>query len=406
MKLFATLRTALRALRRNTLRTLLTALGIIIGVAAVITMTSIGFGAKAQVEDQIASLGENVMIIMSGSVTRSGVHSGWGGAGTLTVEDGEAILREVEGVSAISLEVRRSMRIAAGSQNWFTTILGESPAYFSMRKWPFLHGEGFTDRDVTTAAKVCVIGTTTARQIFGTPEAAMGQELRVKNVPFVIIGVLASKGNSFMGQDQDDTIIMPYTSAMKRITGDRRLRSVLAQTRSAGELAVAQQQIVGLLRERHGIREGMDDDFMVRSQEDIAAMATATSRIMTVLLGSIASVSLLVGGIGIMNIMLVSVTERTREIGLRLAVGARGRDVLLQFLIEAALISVLGGIGGILLGVGVSEFIRLKLAWPTLLSMTSIVGAFLVSAAIGIFFGFYPARKAAALDPIEALRHE
>ena len=406
MKIAATFRTAGRALLRNKLRSLLTALGIIIGVGAVIAMTSIGAGAKSQVESQIASLGDNVIIVISGSTTRSGINTGWGSAGTLTVEDADAILREAQGVAAVSKGIRKPMRIAAGNQNWFTTVQGESPSYFDVRKWPFSFGEGFTERDVIAAAKVCVVGNTIAKQIFGSAEAALGQTMRVKNVPFTIVGVLVAKGNNFMGQDQDDVVIMPYTSAMKRISGDKKLRLITIKAENTESLAIAQQQIAGVLRERHGIRPGQDDDFTVRSQEDIAQAATATTKVMTILLAAIASVSLLVGGIGIMNIMLVSVTERTREIGLRLAIGAHGRDVLMQFLIEAATISLLGGIVGILLGVGISQLLSARFDWPTLISPASIVIAFLFSGAVGVFFGFYPARKAAALDPIDALRHE
>ncbi|MBA3831519.1 MAG: ABC transporter permease [Chthoniobacterales bacterium] len=405
MKIYSTLKIAFRALRRNKLRSVLTALGIIIGVGAVIAMVSIGNGAKSQVEAQIASLGENVILIFSGSVTASGVHTGWGSAGTLKIEDAEAIRREIPGVIAVSEEVVSTGQVGAGNQNWFTRIYGESPEYFDIRKWPLNDGAIFTEQDVRSANKVGVIGQTTAAQIFGA-ESAIGQTLRIKGVPFLVTGVLMPKGLSPQGTDQDDIIVMPYTSAMKRVVGGTTLRGIDVQVGSPNDLAPAQQQITTLLRQRHNIRAGRDDDFTVRNQQEIAETATATSRIMALLLGAIASVSLIVGGIGIMNIMLVSVTERTREIGVRLAVGAHGRDILTQFLIEAVALSAIGGVIGIALGLGASRLLSVFAHWPTLISIPSIVAAFFVSAAVGIFFGFYPAREAARLDPIEALRYE
>ncbi|MEO6872870.1 MAG: ABC transporter permease [Chthoniobacterales bacterium] len=405
MKIFSTLKIAFRALRRNKLRSVLTALGIIIGVGAVIAMVSIGNGAKAQVEQQIASLGENVILIFSGSVTASGVHTGWGSAGTLKIEDAEAIRREVPGVVAVSDEIVSTGQVSAGNQNWFTRIYGESPEYFDIRKWPLLDGAIFTEQDVRSHNKVCVIGQTTAKQIYGTTNA-VGQTLRVKGVPFLVTGVLTPKGLSPQGTDQDDIVIMPYTSAMKRVVGGTTLRGILVQAATPADIDPAQQQIKALLRQRHNIRPGNDDDFTVRNQQEIAETATATSKVMALLLGAIASVSLVVGGIGIMNIMLVSVTERTREIGVRLAVGAHGRDILTQFLIEAVTLSAIGGVIGILLGLGTSRLLSVVAHWPTLISVPSIVAAFFVSAAVGIFFGFYPAREASRLDPIEALRYE
>ncbi|MEO6969803.1 MAG: ABC transporter permease [Chthoniobacterales bacterium] len=405
MRVDSTFKIAFRALRRNKLRSVLTALGIIIGVGAVIAMVSIGNGAKAQVEQQIASLGENVILIFSGSVTSSGIRTGWGSAGTLKIEDAEAIRREVPGVIAVSEEVISTSQVSAGNQNWFTRIYGESPEYFDIREWPLSDGANFTAQDVRSANKVCVIGRTTASQVFGS-ESPIGQVLRIKGVPFLVTGVLTPKGLSPQGTDQDDIVIMPYTSAMKRVIGGSTLRGINVQVASPNDLAPAQQQITELLRQRHNIRSGRDDDFTVRNQQEIAETATATSRIMTLLLGAIASVSLIVGGIGIMNIMLVSVTERTREIGVRLAVGAHGRDILTQFLIEAVTLSVIGGVIGILLGLGTSRMLSVFAHWPTLISIPSIIAAFFVSAAVGIFFGFYPAREAARLDPIEALRYE
>ncbi len=387
------------------MRSVLTALGIIIGVGAVIAMVGIGNGAKAQVEAQIASLGQNVILIFSGSTTSSGIRTGWGGAGTLKIEDAEAIRREVPGVVAVSEEVRSITQVAAGNQNWSTQVLGESAEYFDIRQWPLADGAPFTPQDVRSANKVCVVGRTTATQIYGN-ENPVGQILRIKNVPFVITGVLTPKGLSPQGVDQDDIVIMPYTSAMKRVVGGTTLRGMNVQIGDATEMTAAQQQIIALLRQRHNIRPGRDDDFTVRTQQEIAETATETSKVMTLLLGAIAGVSLVVGGIGIMNIMLVSVTERTREIGVRMAVGAHGSDILTQFLIEAVTLSSVGGVIGIICGIGASQFLAWKFQWPTLISISSIAIAFLFSAAVGIFFGFYPARQAARLDPIEALRYE
>jgi len=405
MRLNSTLKIALRALRRNKMRSVLTALGIIIGVGAVIAMTGIGNGAKSQVESQIASLGKNVILVFAGGTSPNGLRGGWGSAGSLKIQDAEAIQREIPNVTIVSPEVRTNSQVVAGNQNWMTQILGESADYFELRQWPIEDGASFTEQDVRATNKVAVIGKTVAKYLYGS-ESPLGQIIRIKNVPFIILGVLSPKGLSIMGSDQDDVIVLPYTSAMKRIAGTTTLRGINIQVENAKDMAPAQQQIIALLRQRHGIRPGKDDDFTVRSQEEIATMATATSKIMTLLLGSIASVSLVVGGIGIMNIMLVSVTERTREIGIRMAVGAHGRDILLQFLIEAVALSSLGGIIGILLGLGFSRLIAILLEWPTAISPSSVAIAFLFSAAVGIFFGFYPARKASRLDPIEALRYE
>jgi putative ABC transport system permease protein len=405
MRFASTIKIAQRALRRNKMRSVLTALGIIIGVAAVIAMVGIGDGAKAQVEAQIASLGRNVIIIMAGSVTSSGIHTGWGSAGTLKIDDALAIQRELPDVTVVSPEIRSSAQVAAGNQNWFTQILGESEDYFDLRAWPLEAGASFSSQDVRSANKVCIVGRTIAKQLY-SGEEPLGQIIRVKGVPFTIVGVLSSKGLSVMGQDQDDVIVMPYTSAMKRVVGGTTFRGINIQVSGPAALATTQQQIISLLRQRHGIHPGKDDDFTVRTQEEIAAMATSTSRVMSALLGAIASVSLVVGGIGIMNIMLVSVTERTREIGIRMAVGAHGGDILLQFLIEAVALSSAGGIIGIILGITTSKILSSVAHWPALVSVSSIVVAFLFSAAVGIFFGFYPARKASRLDPIEALRYE
>jgi putative ABC transport system permease protein len=404
-RVLATMRIAVRALRRNKLRTLLTMLGMIIGVGAVIAMVGIGNGAKSQIEAQIANLGQNVILIFSGSFTRGGAHSGWGGSGTLTVEDSEAIQREIPGVTVVSPEVRSTAQVAAGNQNWSTQIMGESADYFTLRQWPFKDGAGFGEQDVRSANKVAVIGNTIAQQLF-PGEDPIGQLVRIRNAPFIITGVLKAKGMSMMGSDQDDTVIVPYTSAMKRLFGMTTLRTINVQVATPSLLAPAQQQITELLRQRHRIGTGKEDDFTVRTQQEIADMATEQSKTMTYLLAAIACVSLIVGGIGIMNIMLVSVTERTREIGIRMAVGARGNDILLQFLTEAVTLSIIGGLIGIVTGMGVSKGIEAWKHWPVATPLLWILASFLVSAAIGIFFGFYPARKASRLDPIEALRYE
>ena len=405
MRITSTINIAYRALRRNKMRSVLTALGIIIGVAAVIAMVGIGNGAKAQVEAQIASLGQNIIIVSSGSTTATGIRTGWGGAGTLKVEDADAIRREVSGVTAVSEEVISTTQVAAGNQNWFTRIFGESADYFDLKQWPLADGAPFTPQDVRSANKVCVIGRTTATEIYGN-DNPVGQVLRIKNVPFVITGVLTAKGFTTQGIDQDDIVVMPFTSAMKRVLGGTTLRNINVQVGDPKQMTPAQQEIIALLRQRHNIRPGHDDDFTVRTQEEIAEAATATTAVMTILLGSIAGVSLVVGGIGIMNIMLVSVTERTREIGTRMAVGAHGSDILTQFLIEAVTLSSVGGVIGIVFGIAASKILSGYAHWPTLISISSIVIAFLFSGAVGIFFGFYPARKAAALDPIDALRYE
>jgi putative ABC transport system permease protein len=396
---------ALRALRRNKMRSTLTALGIIIGVGAVIAMVGIGNGAKSQVEAQIASLGQNVVLIFPGNWSSSGARSGWGGAGTMTVEDAEAIGREVAGVTAVSPEVRNRQQVLANGLNWNTQILGEGTEYLDIRDWPLDDGAMFAEQDVRGAGKVCIIGKTIANQLFPN-EDAVGKSLRIRNIPFKILGVLTGKGLSVMGTDQDDVVIVPYTSLMKRIERRTNISSIIVQSSSPKDSGKVQRDIGDLLRQRHRLGQGRDDDFTIRGQQEIADAATATTETMTVLLGAIASVSLIVGGIGIMNIMLVSVTERTREIGIRMSVGAQGRDILLQFLIEAVTLSLLGGVIGILLGVGSAELVSAIKGWPTLVSVSSVVLAFLFSAAVGVFFGFYPARKASRLDPIDALRYE
>jgi putative ABC transport system permease protein len=411
MRYFAVIKIAFRALRRNKLRTVLTMLGIIFGVGAVIAMVALGKAAKVQVESRISALGQNVIQVFSGSVNRNGVFSGFGGAGTLTVDDAEAIQNEVPGVIAVSPELSNSAQITAGENNWSTQVKGESVDYLVIRQWSLAKGTMFTDLDVRSAAKVCVLGNTTANELF-PDEDPVGQTIRISlrggsaSAPMKVLGVLTIKGSNTGGQDMDDTIIVPYTTSMKRFSGTTTVRQINVSTASADQLVPAQNEITDLLRQRHRIQAGRDDDFIIRNQQDIAEAANATTEVMTALLAGVAGISLLVGGIGIMNIMLVSVTERTREIGIRMAVGARGHDILLQFLIEAVTLSSIGGLLGIMLGVGGAKLLTLIKAWPTQVSPTAIAIAFATSAVIGIISGFYPAWKASNLDPIDALRYE
>jgi putative ABC transport system permease protein len=333
------------------------------------------------------------------------MNTGWGGAGTLTIEDAIAIKRELAEASGVSPEVRTFAQVMAGNQNWLTQILGASEDYLDIRSWDLSGGANFSAQDVRSANKVAVIGRTTARQLFGDQDP-VGQVIRIKNAPFIIVGELTPKGLSVMGSDQDDVVIVPYTSAMKRLIGQTNLRSINVQASSGSQLSALQEEINQLMRQRHRILPGRDDDFTVRTQQEIAERATETSKTLTALLGAIAGVSLVVGGIGIMNIMLVSVTERTREIGIRMAVGARGRDILLQFLVEALTLSTFGGLIGIVAGLGTARIISITKGWATLTPAAYVLIAFFFSAAMGIFFGFYPARKASQLDPIDALRYE
>ena len=402
MRLVATTIIALRALRRNKMRSVLTALGMIIGVGAVIAMVSIGNGAKSQVEASIASLGQNVVTVFPGNFTSGGARGGWGSASSLTPEDALAIQQEITGVVAVSAEVRDRQQVLANGLNWNTTIYGESPDFPGIRVWDLSDGVMFTEAEVRSAAKVAVIGQTIADQLFPGSDP-LGQTLRVRNIPLKIIGILKSKGFNYFGTDQDDAVIIPYTSAMRRISRRTNLNTILIQAATQEQMPRIQQEITDLLQQR---RQGRDPDFTVRNQLELAETATATSRTMTALLGAIASVSLIVGGIGIMNIMLVSVTERTREIGIRLAIGAHDRDIRLQFLIEAMVLSLMGGTLGILLGIGSSQLVSHLNGWPVLVSTSAVIIAFVFSGAVGIAFGFYPAHKAAQLDPIDALRFE
>ncbi len=402
MRFINVIKVALRALRRSAMRSVLTALGIIIGVAAVIAMVSIGNGAKSQVESSIASLGQNIISVFPGSSNSGGMRGGWGSASTLTSEEALAIREEVAGVVAVSPQMRDRAQVLANGLNWNTTVAGEDVSFLDIRLWKIAEGEMFSEGEVQAAAKVCVIGQTVVDKLFPDSDP-VGQSLRIRNLPFKVVGVLAAKGFNFFGSDQDDTVVVPYTSHIKRIARRPNLNSILIQAQSPEMMARIQQDVTDLLQQR---RSGRELDFTVRNQKELAEAATATTKTMTVLLGAIAGVSLIVGGIGIMNIMLVSVTERTREIGIRLAVGAHGRDVLTQFLVEAIILSLMGGTLGILLGVGSSQLVSRLNGWPVLVSTSAVVGAVAFSALIGIFFGFYPARKAAQLDPIEALRYE
>jgi putative ABC transport system permease protein len=397
--------TALRALRRNKLRSSLTALGIIIGVFAVVAMVALGNGTRASIQSQVAGLGQNMLIVSAGSRRSGGVNSGVGSASAITLEDAEALRREVPDVVAASPEVNTTAQAIANGRNWSTTIAGESPEYLLIRDWAVASGSMFTDREVRSAAKVAVLGDKTAHELFGVLDP-VGQTVRVSNMPFVIIGVLASKGSGVGGQNQDDRVVIPYTTAMKRITGDKYLRQVYLQIGVSERIPIAQDQIKRLLRQRHRLLPGADDDFTIFNQQEIADTVNTVTSTLTLLLGAIAGLSLVVGGIGIMNIMLVSVTERTREIGIRISVGAQPGDIRIQFLIEAITLSLLGGLVGVLLGIGVTQLIAALSTFKPIVTMGSIVLAFSVSFSIGVFFGFYPARRASLLDPIDALRYE
>ena len=396
---------AIRALSRNKLRSGLTALGIIIGVASVIAMVAVGNGARIRIQSQVAALGQNLLTIFAGSSRSGGVNAGAGSASVITLADVQAIGREVTDVVALSPEVSTPAQAIANGRNWSTSIVGESPDYLIIRDWKLAAGRMFTEREVRAAARIALIGSETATELFG-PLEPLGQTVRIKNIPFVITGVLMSKGAGMGGQNQDDRIIVPYTTVMKRLTGDRYLRSVNVQIGSAERMEAAQQQITSLLRQRHRLAADRSDDFSIFNQKEIADTASSITTVITLLLGAIAGISLLVGGIGIMNIMLVSVTERTREIGIRIAVGARASAIKMQFLIEAITLSIFGGSVGVIAGIGTSKLISFAGNFKPVVSGGSILLAFGVSVAIGIFFGFYPATRAAALDPIDALRYE
>ena len=407
--LIVTVRIALRALRRNTLRSLLTILGIIIGVAAVIAMVSIGQGASAAVQEQIARMGNNMLVILSGSITQGGVRTGAGGRSTLRVGDAKAIQRECPAVGAVTYTRRQVQQVVVGNQNWSTSIFGVTPEYQTVRDWPLTTGRFLTKQEEESGATVAVLGQTVVDNLFGPGQNPVDQVVRINNVPFRIIGILAPKGQSTQGSDQDDTVLIPFTTAERKVMGAAMLgtvASIMVSAVSPELIPEAERQIKTLLRERHRLKSNQNDDFMIRNLADVAATAQSTNQSMSILLASVASVSLLVGGIGIMNIMLVSVTERTREIGIRMAVGAKRQDILTQFLLEAVVLSTLGGLFGVLLGVVGSQLVSAIAEWPTIVPIEAIMLAVVFSGAVGIFFGFYPARKAAYLDPIQALRYE
>jgi putative ABC transport system permease protein len=410
MSLAGLLRVAMRALAVNKLRSLLTMLGIIIGVAAVIVMIAVGAGAQERVQEQIASLGSRLLLIVSGSATASGARTGFGGGLTLSEDDAAAIARDLPETRTAAV-LRGTSQVVWGNQNWSTVIFGATQDYMEIRQWVLAAGRSFDAADQAGAAKVCLIGQTVARQLFGGADP-VGQVIRVRRVPFTVIGLLEAKGQSMLGTDQDDTILMPISTARQRVLG----ASNLAKQRSVGAIWVqvaerqgmkaAEEQVRALLRQRHRLQPGQDDDFSLRNLEEVAATQEASSRVLALLLAAVASVSLVVGGIGIMNIMLVSVTERTREIGLRMAVGARTRDILGQFLVEAVTLSLIGGLAGIAIGIGTALGIAELAGWRIVLSAESVLLAGAFAFAIGVFFGFYPARKAARLNPVEALRFE
>jgi len=399
------IRIAHRALRRNTLRSALTMLGVIIGVAAVIAMLAIGQGAQAAIRAQIASLGSHTLVIQPGSMTQSGVRYGWGSRTTLRMADVQAILNECPAVASATPLLRSGFQVVYTNQNWPTTVQGTGIEYLAIREWSLATGEWFSSQEIDAASKVAVLGETVRAQLFGSADP-VGQIIQVGNVPFRVMGVLESKGQSAWGQDQDDIILTPYTTMQKKVWKTTSIHSILAAAGSDAELPQAIEQVTALLRQRHRLQPWQENDFSIQPLADMAAAEEESTRVMTLLLGSIASISLLVGGIGIMNIMLVSVTERTREIGIRLAVGAKQKDILWQFLVEALTLSVSGGIVGIVLGLAGSQLVSTTAGWPLLISWSAIALAVAFAGAVGIFFGFYPARKAAQLDPIQALRYE
>jgi len=404
----STIRISFRALRVNKMRSALTMLGIIIGVGAVIAMLAVGTGASRQIAQQMASIGSNLLIILPGATTAGGVRMGAGTQPTLTLSDADAIQKECPSVSDVAPVLSGIAQVVYGHQNWSTGVVGTTPAMLNVRDWPVASGRPFTTQDVKSATKVCLLGQTVVDNLLGGQDP-VGQTVRINKIPFTVAGVLASKGQSAGGRDQDDTIYVPVTTAQKKLFGTAfpgMVGIIMVKARSTADLGPAQQQINELLRQRHHIGQKAENDFTVRNLTEMMQAAEQSTKVMTLLLGAIASVSLLVGGIGIMNIMLVSVTERTREIGIRMAVGAKTWDIRFQFIVEALTLSLLGGIIGIIMGVSGSELVSALAGWPTVVAPFSVFLAFVFSALVGIFFGFYPAYKASLLDPIEALRYE
>jgi putative ABC transport system permease protein len=407
--LWLTLLSSLRILRRNPLRAGLTMLGIIIGIGAVVAMVSLGQGATASVQAEISSLGTNVLIIIPGATTVGGVRGGLGSISTLTVEDADEIEKKVTGVTTAMYATRSVLQVIRENKNWNTIVLGTTPVFPEIRNWPIDQGNFFVQSDMDSAAKVVVLGKTVVQNLFEPGEDIVGSEIRIRNVPLRVIGVLASKGQSVTGQDQDDLVILPFSTAERRVLGTKFLGTVgliLVATQTQHEIPAAADDIKELLRTRHRLHQAENDDFTIRTMEEIAKTMTGTSRTMMLMLMSIASISLIVGGIGIMNILLVSVTERTREIGLRMALGAKRRHIMLQFLIEAIIMTVMGGLLGIAAGIGGAQLLTTLVGWPAIISPQAVAIAFLFSIAVGIFFGLYPANKASKLNPIEALRYE
>jgi putative ABC transport system permease protein len=406
MALFMTFVIAVRALKRNAMRTMLTALGMIIGVAAVIVMMALGSGARNAIETQIRNVGSNLVTVNAGAGRFGPVRGGQGGSSTLTIGDAAAIRENIPGIKHLTPGLNIRVQAISGTGNWSTSAQGSNEELPDIRSWPAQQGSFFSEDDVRRASKVAVLGSVARDQLFGAGNDPVGQMIRIRNQPFTVVGVLSKKGQASFGGDQDDTIIVPYTTVQKRLTGQDFLREITIQAEAGVDLPEMVAQVQTLLRERHNIPPGGDDDFLVRTLDEMAGVLTQTTNTMTYLLAGIAAVSLLVGGIGIMNIMLVSVTERTREIGLRLSVGARDIDVLLQFLTEAMVLSLAGGAIGVALGFAASKMMTRIMSWSTLVTLDAVLLSFGCAAAIGIFFGFYPARKAAGLDPIDALRYE
>lgn len=404
----STFKLSFRALRVNKMRSALTMLGIIIGVGAVIAMLAVGTGASSQISEQISKMGSNMIMVVPGTTTAGGVRMGAGTQSTLTMDDAAAIERECSAVSDVAPSQNGAAQVVSGHLNWSTGITGTTPGMLNVRDWPLSSGRSFTTQDVRSATKVCLLGQTVVDNLFGNADP-LGQVVRIKKIPFTVIGVLGPKGQSPNGQDQDDIIYVPVTTAQKKLFGTTfpgTVRAIMVKAKSAGDLAAAERQINDLLKQRHRISARQDNDFTVRNLTQMMQAAEQSSKIMTLLLGAIASVSLLVGGIGIMNIMLVSVTERTREIGIRMAIGAKTWDIRFQFIIEALTLSMIGGTAGIAIGLGGSRILSLLAGWPTVVSVPSILLSFGFSGLIGIFFGYYPAYKASLLDPIDALRYE